>query len=540
MAFWRKSRPADEAPDKENAAKSDAAKANAAKPDAAEGAVPDEAAKADKSPATAASVMADSSQALEPISPAKRRRLQEMYNVGKRNFENGNYKYAADMFQPCFVADPANLEYAQVFLQNLHNLYENNKKGSSGAALMGMSAKSAMKKAIGKKELRSVIKSATDLLLLNPWDVTTLLAAADALQELGATDTHLFFLKAALQTNPKDPKLNKLAALSLAKLGDFAQAIVCWHRVEEAKPGDPEALKMISQLTIERTMPREKMVDTKPAAGKVSAPAGAASAGTGSGSGSGSSGSPKSQPQAAPELSEEQQLQAKINQNPTGKSGYLQLAEYYIHHNQLKHAERALEQGLAAVGAGDLELRGKLEDVQIVRVTRQLELAERQAAADPSEENLKLLKRIKAEQNRVELGIYASRCEMSPNNDSLRFELGVRLKRAGKFTEAIENLQRAIGEGKRKAATHLELGECFQWKKIASLAKTNYLAAIEHSRDRDPDVLKLALYRAGVLASHESDWTTAERHFTELAGLDYGFRDVADRLDKLYRNRHDK
>jgi hypothetical protein len=43
----------------------------------------------------------------------------------------------------------------------------------------------------------------------------------------------------------------------------------------------------------------------------------------------------------------------------------------------------------------------------------------------------------------------------------------------------------------------------------------------------------LALYRAGVLAADLNDREKAEKHLTQLAAMDFGYRDVAERLDKL-------
>ena len=47
----------------------------------------------------------------------------------------------------------------------------------------------------------------------------------------------------------------------------------------------------------------------------------------------------------------------------------------------------------------------------------------------------------------------------------------------------------------------------------------------------------LALYRAGKLAMGLKDLATAEQYLTELAGLDFGYRDIAECLDKLNRLR---
>ncbi len=85
----------------------------------------------------------------------------------------------------------------------------------------------------------------------------------------------------------------------------------------------------------------------------------------------------------------------------------------------------------------------------------------------------------------------------------------------------------------------LELGECFQSIKQYPLAMQNYEAAVEALTDRELELRKRALYRAGVLAAGLKDLDTSQKHLSAVAGLDYGYRDVAQRLDKL-RSAHDK
>ena len=58
-------------------------------------------------------------------------------------------------------------------------------------------------------------------------------------------------------------------------------------------------------------------------------------------------------------------------------------------------------------------------------------------------------------------------------------------------------------------------------------------AAVQAADDFQPDTKKLALYRAGVLAAELDDREKAEKHLTQLAAIDFGYRDVAERLDKL-------
>ena len=109
----------------------------------------------------------------------------------------------------------------------------------------------------------------------------------------------------------------------------------------------------------------------------------------------------------------------------------------------------------------------------------------------------------------------------------------MRLKAAGKPQEAIRSFQEALKDARRKGTISLELGECFQSIKQYPLAMQNYEAAIETLTDRELDLRKRALYRAGVLAAALKDRDTAQKHLSAVAGLDFGYRDVAERLDKL-------
>jgi tetratricopeptide (TPR) repeat protein len=133
----------------------------------------------------------------------------------------------------------------------------------------------------------------------------------------------------------------------------------------------------------------------------------------------------------------------------------------------------------------------------------------------------------------VELEVYAARADRDPNNPRLQFEVGMRLKKAGKPKQAITALQAARGDSKRKALVLLELGECFQKIEQYKLALAHYEQSIEATDSSDEETRKLALYRAGVLATGLRELDRAERHLGELAALDYGYRDVADRLDKV-------
>jgi tetratricopeptide (TPR) repeat protein len=222
-----------------------------------------------------------------------------------------------------------------------------------------------------------------------------------------------------------------------------------------------------------------------------------------------------------------------IQSQPAEVTNYLELAEIFTAQLRLQDAERILTQALAVTGGGDLEVRERLEDAQLARVHEQVGIAARRAEQDKTEEAAELAKRMAIQANLVEMETYAARSARDPANLLLQYELGLRLKRAGRFKEAIQAFQSARDDARHRAMVQLHLGESFQHIRQFKLALSSYEAAVEAADTMQLDVQKLALYRAGVLAAEFKDIDRAEKYLTRLAAIDFGYRDVADRLDKL-------
>jgi tetratricopeptide (TPR) repeat protein len=233
-------------------------------------------------------------------------------------------------------------------------------------------------------------------------------------------------------------------------------------------------------------------------------------------------------------------LQASIQQEPAEIANYLQLADLLVHESRLDEAEKVLDRAMQASGGGDLQVRQRQEDLQIRRVQRQLVVAERQATEQPSAETAQLVAQLRAQVNQVELEVFSARVDREPHNGRLQYELGLRLKRAGKFRLAIPPLQAARSDPRHKVQVLVDLGECFQKIEQYKLALSHYEQAIELSGEQQQgsEMGKLALYRAGVLATGLRELDRAEQHLTELAGRDFSFRDVAQRLDNLNKLRN--
>jgi tetratricopeptide (TPR) repeat protein len=467
---------------------------------------------------------------IPPLPAAIRQRLQTVFEHARRCVEKGEHDYAHDLLTQCVVEDPGNLIYLQHFLSNLAQKYDNNKRGARLAGLKIKSNRNALTKAAGRGQWREAFQAACDALRYNPWDTTTLVALADACQEIGAHEAEIFVMRWALDVDAKDPVVNRRAAIAFARMGQFDAAIGLWRRVEHAKPGDQAASKAISQLSVEQTIQKagynQDLLRPEIAAGDWE---GAVRASMNRGR---KEVSPDTKSNAA-DSAQESVLLAAIQAQPAEVGNYVELARIFAAQQKLADAERILTQALAVTGGGDLTVREKLEDAQLARVQQQVLVAARRAEQEKTEEAAELAKRMAAQGNQVELEIYAARAARDPGNLLLQFELGMRFKRAGKYREAIQAFQAAREDVRHRAETQLQLGESFQHIRQFKLALSSYEAAIEAADTMQPEVKKLALYRAGVLSAEFKDVDRAEKYLTELAAIDFGYRDVADRLDKL-------
>jgi predicted Zn-dependent protease len=468
-----------------------------------------------------------------PLTASVRHRLQKTFERAQQCTEKADYDYANTLLSQCVSEDPASIVYLQAFLGNLHKKYGNNKKGAKLAGLKIKSQRSALNKASEKGNWLAAFQAGCAALALNPWDIPTLLAMAAACNELQIDECQLYYLRAGLDVDGKDPVVNRQAALALTRMGQFDQAIACWHRVEQAKPGDEEAQQAISRLAVEKTIHKGgydpallggdgKGASTAAGAKPVSVARWAKPAENADG-----------EEDEQTELPLEERLKAAIAKDPAALDAYFRLADIYIHQNTLDEAQAVLDRANQAAGGGNFQDRERLEDIELRRAAQQAQSAQKHYEHEQTPEAKKLLDRARAQANQVELEVYAARADRDPNNPRLQFEVGLRLKKAGKPKQAITALQAARGDSKRKALVLLELGECFQKIEQYKLALAHYEQSLEAADASDEETRKLALYRAGVLATGLRELDRAERHLGELAALDYGYRDVADRLDKV-------
>lgn len=455
----------------------------------------------------------------QPLAPAKRRRLQMCFEQGTKVAAAGQFDYATDMYTMCVTGDPANPIYVKSFLSNLAKKYDNNKKGSKLAGMKTVGAKTAIKKASLQKDWNTVITTGLEILKLNPWDTGALVEISRACEALDFEECQLEYMRMALDADLADPEINRAAGKAFARVGQFDEAISCWQRVIKSKPGDEEGMRAIHDLSVEKTIKRggyEDAQNTKDVRAHKTAAA---------------SDDDK-------RLTPEQQLERAIKKNPADVNNYVELSDLHLREERYEKAEEILTTALQASG-GDMNIRERLEETQLRRARQQLAIAEKRAREDQTDAAKKLYQDLKSDLNQKEIQVYTTRCERHPANVGYKYELAVRLEKAKKFAEAIKLYQGATSDLKRRGLVYMGLGRSFTQIKQYKLALANFEKAVEHIPEREADQRKEALYLAGKLAVHVKDVEAADKYLSTLAGLDFGYKDVSEWLDKLAQLRED-
>jgi tetratricopeptide (TPR) repeat protein len=459
----------------------------------------------------------------DPIGPEERKRLQQLFTKGSQMAMVSNFDYATQMFEICVQKDPGNLIYVQNFLANLQKKYNHAKKGSKLAAIQGAGAWGTMKKAVVQKNWTAVITNGVALLKLNPWNIDALKMMGNACEQLQHDDVQIAYLKLAQEVDLKDAEVNRLLGRALARIGKFDDAIVCFQRVRQVVPNDEEAGRAIANLTVQKTIHKGGYEDAKSST-EVMADKDAQA---------------ERQGTAGPKLTPEQVLEKAIAKNPADLNLYSELADLHLKFDRLAEAEAVLSKALQASG-GDVTLRERLEDVQIRLAAYNVAQAKKQAESTRNEQHINLYRQLVDALNRKELEVYTSRSARYPDNLGFKYELAVRLKRAKNYKEAIKLFQESLrGDTKRKGTILLDLGDCFQAIKQYKLALSNFESAVTEIPEREVEARKSALYRVGKLAAFLRNFDLAEKYLSELAGLDFGYKDVSELLDKLSRLRED-
>lgn len=471
------------------------------------------------------------------LSAAEWNRLQQCYASALELMQQPGYdvNHAHDLLAECVIHDPGNVLYIDALLENLVNKHDGDEQSKQAQT---STSKRNLSKAITSQDWRQVFQLGPRLLKHDPRDIPVLKAMAQACEASQFDRAEVRYVQSALDAAPDDVELNRRAAQVLAGLERFDDAIACWRRVEDLDRRDTEASRMIANLTLEKTRCQERSEEEGQQDGDIdndgSEPAEAVKPATHQAEDA-SAGRPATDKCEPPKvvLTRRQELEQAIINCPENEDTYLQLAELYLSEGRTFDAQRTLTKAFSVCDKP--VVLSRLEDVNMLRAQEQVEIAEQRAAEEQTAEAREQVEKLRNEQASMEFDIFKSRCERTPDDNSLKFQLGVRLKRLGRYRESLDSLRAGLEEPEHRAIASLEIGEILQRYQQFPKALQCYRQAAQVAAS-DPSVeefRKRALYRAGTLATTMRLNDTAKEYLAELVKMDADYLDAKPRLDKL-------
>ncbi len=185
---------------------------------------------------------------------------------------------------------------------------------------------------------------------------------------------------------------------------------------------------------------------------------------------------------------------------------------------------------------GDIALASKAGIMRDRALEHELLALETAVAADPENADLQGQVAERRSARLTEQVLEAKqRIEQNPTDPQLRFELGQALYRSGDFTGAIPHLQQATRNPHIRTKVLLMLGRTFRAKNMYDLAIKQLSDALADLHAMD-GTKKEVLYEKGQIHHDMGDKVAALDSFKQIYEVDYGYRDVAQRVESSYGN----
>ncbi len=185
-------------------------------------------------------------------------------------------------------------------------------------------------------------------------------------------------------------------------------------------------------------------------------------------------------------------------------------------------------------GSADVSINDKAIEMHEKAMQAELAYYEQLVAQDPSNEEAKAT--LAERKHQIALAVVEdakNRVEANPTDAQLQYKYGEALFDASMFTEAIPALQRARTNPNLRIKAMLMLGKCYASKKMTDMAIRQLEDANKEIVMMD-DTKKEILYMIGCLYEETGNKDKALENFKVIYEVDYGYRDVAQKVESAY------
>ncbi|MCG3149238.1 MAG: hypothetical protein PCFJNLEI_02698 [Verrucomicrobiae bacterium] len=450
------------------------------------------------------------------------RRAREFYNKALAALERNNIEYAIEMFLQCLAVAP-NFTQGRKFLRAAQM-----KRSESLGAMKRMFASAKVAPTVTKAKL-AIAKNPLEAMQIieqalsdDPKNGQALLTLAEAAEAAQHYETAAQTLDTYVKLNPRDTKALHWLGRMFGSTGRHDLAREIYERLLQANSNDFEAQKGLKDATAHGAMQgggweeaksyRDVMADKEEAVELEQ----------------------KSRMVRAEDHVDNliRELKERAKQDPDNPVHQRELGKLYAQKNDLDTALQYLEKLFASESGNDPGLEKEINDIKAKKI--QTKINELKAALVATPGNAALEAELAAhdtELSKLQLRDAEHLVEKYPNDLMYRFDLGVLYMKTGNINGAIEQFQKAQGQPQRRVASLNYLGQCFEQMDLLDMATDQYAKAQEELPMMD-GLKKEITYNLGNCYEKMGDLDKAIAEFKKVAAVDFGFKDVRQRITR--------
>lgn len=448
-------------------------------------------------------------------------RANDFYQKALAALERSNLDYAIEMFiqalniEPGFLKARRNLRATQ--------MKKNESAGGFRRMLVATKLQPLLTKArvVVQKNPNEAMTLAEQALTEDPKNGQALMILAEAAEVAKLPDTVVQTLETYTKLNPKDTKALHWLARAYTVSEQHEQARETYDRLLQVNPNDFEAQKGAKDSTADGAMAdsglegattfRDALKDKDESVALEQR-----------------SRIVRAEDMVENLIKEKLEALAKDPENPVIQR---ELGKLYVQKDNFDEGLRYLEALQAKEGGSDPSLEREIADTKVKRLESQTNAKKKQLETNPA--NAAALQNeittLEGELDQLKLSETARLVERYPNDLMYRFDLGSLLMKAGNVEGAIEQFQKSRGQPQRRVASLNYLGQCFQQMGHHDLAIDQFIEAINELPTMD-GLKKDLLYNLGSAYEQMGDQDKAVAEFKKIAAVDFGYRDVRDKI----------
>ena len=379
-----------------------------------------------------------------------------------------------------------------------------------------------------KKDPKRAVEILEGVLEGDPYNRQGNLLLKEAALAAGWSEIAVFALRTLLEENPRDVKvLNELGRL-YHELGNHENEVEIYNQLNTIDPLDAQSLRLGKDASARASMKRGGWTEAESYRDLI-----------------------KDKDEA---ISLEQQSRIRL----TGEALDQQIAETYARHqaepenldfarrlgvlseqkDDFESAVRWYQYAADLAKGADTGLLRKISDLKIKCLEREIATHEEflstysvrdEVYAEKSEQ----VRAAKVSRAEILVADAQERVKRNPTDLQLRFELGENLFNAGRLREAVPELQRARQNPHERLKAMNVLGCCYGELGMLDLAMKQLEEASREIVSMD-EMKKEIVYNLGLIYERAGDLEKALACMKQIYEVDYGYRDVAQRVESSY------